>query len=60
MTALERRTIDDALVGDHALECRKPVAIVSVASIRIAGPLRRLDFLASIMAHSSRRNNPRR
>jgi hypothetical protein len=46
MIALERRTIGDALVGDYALECRWPVTIVSVAGIRIAGPLRWLDFFA--------------
>src|SRR5260370_39336429 len=44
--ALERRTISDALAGDHAFKRRKPVTIVGLAGVRIAGPLCRLDFFA--------------
>src|SRR5260370_40441266 len=55
--ALERRTISDALAGDHAFKRRKPVTIVGLAPLptlprergrvgRGAGPLCRLDFFA--------------
>src|SRR5215470_9514025 len=46
LIALERRTVGDALAGDHAFERRKPVTIVGLAGVGIAAELRRLDFLA--------------
>src|SRR5437899_1094275 len=44
--ALERRRFGDTLAGDHAFKRLEPVTIVGLASVWIAGELRRLDFFA--------------